>query len=79
MPFIQCDLEEGLTDAEKRALVTKMTEITHRTIGSAMEHINVVLREHPASNIGEAGQAGRALISRRNRKSQGGLARWCGL
>jgi 4-oxalocrotonate tautomerase family enzyme len=63
MPFIQCDLEEGLTDAEKRALVTKMTEITHRCIGSAMEHINVVLREHPASNIGEAGQVGRALVS----------------
>lgn len=67
MPFITCDLEEGLTDAEKRALVTKMTEITHRCIGSAMEHINVVLREHPASNIGEAGQAGRALISNRKK------------
>ncbi|MGY4177699.1 4-oxalocrotonate tautomerase family enzyme [Bradyrhizobium sp. USDA 4518] len=67
MPFISCDLETGLTDAEKRALVTKITEITHRCIGSAMEHINVVLREHPASNIGEAGQVGRALISGRKK------------
>jgi hypothetical protein len=39
MPFIQCDLEVGLSD---------------------------VLREHPASNIGEAGGPGRALISKRN-------------
>lgn len=74
MPFIQCDLEEGLTDAEKRTLVNKMTEITHRTIGSAMEHINVVLREHPTSNIGEAGQAGRALISSRKRQAKAAAA-----
>jgi hypothetical protein len=34
MPFITCDLEEGLSDIEKQVLVTKMTEITHRCIGS---------------------------------------------
>jgi len=66
MPFIQCDLEVGLSESEKIALVTKMTEITHRSIGSAYGHINVVLREHHASNIGEAGEAGKALISRRD-------------
>jgi phenylpyruvate tautomerase PptA (4-oxalocrotonate tautomerase family) len=65
MPFIQCDLEIGLTDQEKRDLVQRMTEITHRTIGSAYGHINVVLREHPSSNLCEAGQAGRGLISSR--------------
>jgi phenylpyruvate tautomerase PptA (4-oxalocrotonate tautomerase family) len=57
-------------DIEKQVLVTKMTEITHRCIGSAMEHINIVLREHPASNIGEAGQAGRALISSRGKAAR---------
>ena len=46
MPFIQCDLEVGLSDKEKTALVRKMTEVTHRAIGSAYGHINVVLREH---------------------------------
>ncbi|WP_158810336.1 tautomerase family protein [Beijerinckia sp. L45] len=66
MPYIQCDLEVGLTDEEKVALIQRMTEITHKAIGSAHGHINVVLREHPASNIGEAGVAGRALTSRRN-------------
>ena len=65
MPFIQCDLEIGLTDQEKRDLVQRMTEITHLTIGSAYGHINVVLREHPSSNLGEAGKADRGLISGR--------------
>jgi len=65
MPFIQCDLEVGLSDSEKRDLVKKMTEITHKAIGSAYGHINVVLREHPSSNIGEAGVADRGLISAR--------------
>ncbi len=66
MPFIQCDLEAGLSDDEKIALINKMTEITHKAIGSANAHINVVLREHPASNIGEAGVPARALVSKRN-------------
>jgi phenylpyruvate tautomerase PptA (4-oxalocrotonate tautomerase family) len=66
MPFIQCDLEIGLSDDEKLALIKAMTDITHKAIGSAHGHINVVLREHPASNIGEAGVAGRGLMSKRN-------------
>lgn len=65
MPFIQCDLELGLSEEEKANLVRKMTEVTHHAIGSAYEHINVVLREHPASNIGEAGEPNRKLISNR--------------
>ena len=65
MPFIQCDLEVGLSDNEKCDLVKKMTEITHKAIGSAYGHINVVLREHPRSNLGEAGEVDRGLISAR--------------
>jgi 4-oxalocrotonate tautomerase family enzyme len=65
MPIIQCDLEAGLSDEEKINLVRKITEVTHKAIGSAYAHINVVLREHPASNLGEAGEAGRKLISSR--------------
>jgi phenylpyruvate tautomerase PptA (4-oxalocrotonate tautomerase family) len=68
MCFIQCDLEVGLSDEKKVALVKKMTDITHKAIGSPYRHINVVLREHSASNIGEAGEAGRALDSKRNAK-----------
>src|SRR5258708_35231284 len=72
MRFIQCDLEVGLSDDEKAALVKKMTEVTHKAIGSAYGHINVVLREHPASNIGEARVADRGLLSAR---TPGGGAR----
>jgi 4-oxalocrotonate tautomerase family enzyme len=64
MPFIQCDLEVGLSDEKKRQLVERMTEVTHRAIGSAYGHINVVLREHPSSNLGEAGKPNRRLISK---------------
>jgi phenylpyruvate tautomerase PptA (4-oxalocrotonate tautomerase family) len=62
MPFIQCDLEAGLSEDEKRK---RMIEVTHKSIGSAYGHINVVLREHPSSNIGEAGEPDRGLISAR--------------
>ncbi len=62
MPFIQCDLQEGLTEAQKEALIRKMTEVTHKAIGSAYRHINVVLREHPGANIGEAGEPNRNLM-----------------
>lgn len=63
MPFIQCDLEQGLSDTQKKELVRRMADITHKAIGSAMGHINVVLREHPSANLVEAGEPDRALIS----------------
>jgi 4-oxalocrotonate tautomerase family enzyme len=66
MPFIQCDLEVGLSDEKKRQLVERMTEVTHKAIGSAYGHINVVLREHPSSNLGEAGKPNRRLITKQS-------------
>ncbi len=62
MPFIQCDLQEGLSNEQKELLIQKMTEVTHKSIGSAYRHINVVLREHSGSNIGEGGVANRNLM-----------------
>jgi 4-oxalocrotonate tautomerase family enzyme len=66
MPYIQCDIEVGLSDEKKRLLVQRMTEVTHEAIGSAYGHINVVLREHPSSNLGEAGKPNRCLISKQS-------------
>jgi len=63
MPFIQCDIEQGLSDEKKRRLVKRMVEVTHKAIGSANAHINVVLREHPSVNIAEAGEPDRHLIT----------------
>jgi 4-oxalocrotonate tautomerase family enzyme len=67
MPYIQCDLEAGLSDAEKQKLLRKMTEVTHKSIGSAYKHINVVLREHPTSNLSEAGEPARGLVSKKQK------------
>jgi 4-oxalocrotonate tautomerase family enzyme len=66
MPYIQCDIEVGLSDEKKRLLVQRMTEVTHKAIGSAYGHINIVLREHPSSNLGEAGKPNRCLISKQS-------------
>lgn len=63
MPFIQCDIEAGLSDEQKKQLIERFTQVTHESIGSSIAHINVVLREHPSSNLVEAGQPGRRLIS----------------
>lgn len=63
MPYTQCDLEQGLSDSQKKELVRRMAEVTHKAIGSAMAHINVVIREHPSVNLLEAGEGNRALIS----------------
>jgi 4-oxalocrotonate tautomerase family enzyme len=63
MPFIQCDIQEGLSDEKKRELVNRFTQVTHESIGSAIAHINVVIREHSATNLGEAGVVDRKLIS----------------
>jgi 4-oxalocrotonate tautomerase family enzyme len=66
MPFIQCDIEQGLSDEQKTEIVRRMVDVTHAAIGSACEHINVVLREHPAVNLGETGKANLGLISRQH-------------
>lgn len=63
MPFIQCDIEQGLSDEQKVEIVRRMTQVTHNAIGSSVAHINVVLREHPSVNLGETGRANLKLVS----------------
>jgi phenylpyruvate tautomerase PptA (4-oxalocrotonate tautomerase family) len=70
MPYIQCDLEQGLSESDKKELVRRMAAVTHKAIGSAMGHINVVLREHPSANLFEAGEGDRALISSKHADSK---------
>jgi len=57
MPFIHVDLETGLTEAEKVELTRRIVEVTHDAIGSAVGHINVVVRDWPGANIVEAGRS----------------------
>ncbi|GLV23898.1 tautomerase family protein [Sphingobium sp. TomTYG45] len=69
MPFIQCDIELGLSDEQKIEIVRRMVNVTNKAIGSSCEHINVVIREHPAANIGETGRANLGLISRQQQSA----------
>ena len=57
MPFIHVDLETGLTEEEKIELTQRIVEVTHDAIGSAVGHINVVIRDWSGANIVEAGRS----------------------
>ena len=70
MPFIQCDIEEGLSDEKMTEIIRRMVAVTNKAIGSSCEHINVVIREHPTANIGETGKTNLGLISRQDRNTR---------
>lgn len=62
MPFIQIDIEHGLTNVQKAELTSEVVKIVNGAIGSSVGHINVVVRESPTENLVEAGQSGRGLL-----------------
>jgi 4-oxalocrotonate tautomerase len=47
MPIIQCDIREGRTQAQKRALAREITKAVHKTIDAPLEYIYVLIRETP--------------------------------
>ena len=47
MPLIQCDIREGRTEEQKRALARGITQAVHEAIGSPVEYIYVLIRESP--------------------------------
>lgn len=53
MPFIQCDIEAGLSTEKKEALIKTIAQITHQAIGSSFKDIHIIVREHLAINIFE--------------------------
>lgn len=59
MPFIQCDFQSILTDAQKEKLAAGIVEVVNKSIGSSIPHINVVIREWPGRNLVEAGEPSR--------------------
>lgn len=50
MPVIQCDIREGRTEEQKRALAHEITRVVHETIGAPIEYIYVLIRETPGFN-----------------------------
>jgi phenylpyruvate tautomerase PptA (4-oxalocrotonate tautomerase family) len=55
MPFIQVDINEGLTQEQLAQLRVRIVDTVHDAIGSAHAHINVAIREQPAGCLVEAG------------------------
>jgi 4-oxalocrotonate tautomerase len=51
MPFIECHIATGLSEARKRQLIREIVAVTHDAIDSDPKIINVVLHEHPAGNL----------------------------
>lgn len=57
MPLIQCDIREGRTEEQKRALAREITRVVHETIGSPIEYIYVLIRETPGFHHVKGGVA----------------------
>jgi 4-oxalocrotonate tautomerase len=56
MPVIQCDIREGRSLAQKRAMARAITRAVHETIEAPMEYIYVLIRETPGFNHVKAGK-----------------------
>ena len=55
MPIIQCDIREGRTPEQKKALVEEITRAVHETIDAPLEYIYVLIRETPGAHHCKAG------------------------
>jgi phenylpyruvate tautomerase PptA (4-oxalocrotonate tautomerase family) len=56
MPFIECHIATGLPHSRKAKLIRDIVKVTHESIGSDPKIINVVLVEHPESNMSISGR-----------------------
>ena len=61
MPYIECHIATGLTEARKTQLIRDIVEVTHESIGSDPKIINVLLFEHPADNMSISGRLKRVI------------------
>jgi len=55
MPVIQCDIRQGRSEAQKRALAREITRVVHETIDAPLEYIYVLIRETPGYHHVKAG------------------------
>jgi 4-oxalocrotonate tautomerase len=55
MPVVQIHMIEGRTIEQKRALVKKVADAVHETIGAPLENIHVILSDMPRTNYADAG------------------------
>lgn len=55
MPVIQCDIRAGRSPEQKQALAEGITQVVHKTIGSPVEYIYVLIRETPGAQHYQGG------------------------
>jgi 4-oxalocrotonate tautomerase len=55
MPFAQIYILEGRTEAQKRAVIEKVTQALVEAIGAPIENVRVWIHEVPKANWGIAG------------------------
>jgi phenylpyruvate tautomerase PptA (4-oxalocrotonate tautomerase family) len=56
MPLIECHIASGLSQPRKAQLIRDIVKVTNQSIGSDPKIINVVLVEHPESNMSISGR-----------------------
>jgi 4-oxalocrotonate tautomerase family enzyme len=56
MPYIQCNIQSGLSPEKKRELALALTRVVHESLGSPLQYIHVGIAEIPGGQFVESGQ-----------------------
>jgi 4-oxalocrotonate tautomerase family enzyme len=56
MPYIQCNIQSGLSAEKKRNLALELTRAVHESLGSPIRYIHVAVTETPTGQFVESGQ-----------------------
>jgi len=56
MPFIQCDIRRGRSEAQKRQLFDKINAVVSRVTGAPTSSILILIREHAGNQFMEGGE-----------------------
>ncbi len=56
MPYIQCEVQAGMSAEQKSRLAKELRRVTNEALGAPDPYIYVVVREAPATQFVEAGE-----------------------
>ena len=56
MPYIQCNIQSGLSAEKKRNLALELTKAVHESLGPPIQYIHVAVTETPSRQFVESGQ-----------------------
>jgi len=61
MPFAKIYLLEGRSEAQKKAVIEKVTQALHEAVDAPKQNIRVVIQDIPKENWGIAGVSAKEL------------------